>query len=596
MGVHSVQLYMYGTPSPADNNPAFGRKMQHSTAVRCTGHLILQNRVQPQLPFLSSQGADLPEDVFRVDERHVRNESWMRLAWRVNNGHPLRVGVIGTSTTAGCGARSPSRLCDPGLSWARRMHESLLRMLCEISTNATGSGSSSFRLATDPKLGNGFGASAQEVAASIAPFDLQDLRAQPGLSRRSSIEKGGPKALDVRTRIFARNAVTLSFFSHCTELYVPPDTDVFVIEAFQSWFEGIETVESALDVLRRRIPRAVLLLVYWPDPHDRAVDSKTSLAVVQRLAAKHGANVLHAPKLLARANAALRGSDASQQTTSFTSSAQGALKWFAVTREGKQDHHPNAAGHHILGELAARHVATELGAAIAAPVSSLSRWGMSGAETPRLRPPTDGELCFTTAADLPVVKAGAWVLRDESGAKGVLKQGYVSTREGAEIEFGPFPSLPGHSQCGTAALFRLGYHASSTEGQGNFSITCRNGCSCLPVRGHLAASVSPFPFVRTRLDDAKYGNLSVTMNTEFMAHVLLGTEACRLVIKHLPSSVRRAAGPHAWPHGGSTFLTRVRVDSLSLRRASSMDVRNANFSRDQRYQQWVRTALCTRAR
>lgn len=563
-----------------------------SSHPRCELHVQNQLQNRSSLPRYSSPLLKplLAEDFSAAAQpRFAPHETWSRLAQQTASGYAVRIVVLGTSTTAGCGALSPSRLCDTGLSWARRMHDAL----CRAQTSHSSDVQHAERLHVSTKEYESEakdGASPEEVAASVSPnLALEAVAASARAKRRSAGETtfeplrkpAGALVtpMQLRTRIFAKNAVTISFYAHCTELYVPEDTDVLILEAFQSWFEGIEAVVDGVSALRRRAPNALLLFVYWPDPHDRIVNSRTSLAVVRDLAAKTRADVLDAPSLIARASAL---SNKNGMISSHSSRLHDINShWFACHAQSaggcRPDHHPSAAGHQLLAELVSHHISRGLA-------------DTRGKGSPTLLAPSTAqpeemteERCFTTGGSLPVVHpAEGWALRDEGGGKGVVKQGYVSKQPGAVLELGPIPSLPSvlrsWQACShmSAAMVRLGYHAQSSYDQGSFRITCQGGCQCLQVRGYMAATSAPFPVVHTRLDSSVYGNMSVTMSTEFMAELGGAGGECRLKVQHLSNGVTH---------------TRVRIDWLSLRRANAADLKNANFSHDERYARFVRLGL-----
>lgn len=555
----------------------------------CLATLHLQNTPQPALAAIGEADDSLLRSTITeealcaaVGQRHAPNASWSRLASRFASSRVLRVAAVGMSSTAGCGARSPSHVCDGALSWGRRMHEALRWRLCNSSGNSGGSSRHRSKLA-----GPG------------------------GPSGASAIIMDHPST-KIHTHVYAKNAVTLSFYAHCPSLYVPADTDILLIEAFQNMFDGVAALETGLRALRRQAPLAVIVFVFWPDPFDRMVDSRTSVIMVRQLAREHGADILDAPRLMGMHGSASRSTRPSVWFAQHCSSAEAtaAAERREYHRQCRQDHHPSAAGHQLLGELAAHHIQQQL---LEPPATFTKPWALrphtTGADAgaPRLPLPNFGsaELCFTDAAQLPVPRPQpGWELRDEGAGRGVAKRGYVSSRGGTELELGPLPipappgTTPVHARSCAAAVVRLGYHASSRAVQGVFRVSCRGGCTCYPVRGWLAQQASPFPNVHTRLDVAKYGNMSVTMNTEFLADFHSGARDCMLTINHLHEHVKNQSKPQAPTANGEAVRiapTRVRIDSLSVRLATLDDTRNANYSREERYQRFVRHALeCNR--
>ena len=165
-------------PSDAQTVPG----CEHSLA---NGQLYLQMKKQLLTPLPAEEVALPPNSSYALTDvdfavkRHAPNGSWVRLLHHANARRVLKLTIVGTSSSAGCGARSPPIKCDGALSWGRRMHDSLRARLACLGSNGS---------------------------------------------------------VSVHTQVFAKNAVTLEFFAHCTASYVPSDTDILLIEGFMSTF------------------------------------------------------------------------------------------------------------------------------------------------------------------------------------------------------------------------------------------------------------------------------------------------------------------------------------------------------------------------
>ena len=121
---------------------------------------------------------------------------------------PLRVGILGCSTTAGCGALSPSRMCSQELSWGRFAHD-------ELWTHARNAGHA------------------------------------------------------VSTSVYSKNAVEASFFWDCTRALLPPNPHVVMLEVFQNMYAHHVSMNATVRAIRRAVPRAAIVFVSWLKPHQQ---------------------------------------------------------------------------------------------------------------------------------------------------------------------------------------------------------------------------------------------------------------------------------------------------------------------------------------
>ena len=293
--------------------------------------------------------------------------------------------------------------------------------------------------------------------------------------------RGATMRMAVRTSVYAKNAVPTKFFQHCTNQMLPKDADVVLLELQNNLFEDNGDVRSAcvalgmlVQAVRRTAPAARVVFVNWIRPHwlvewQRNVQYIATLAVAQMF----GADVLDAHALLRQ---------------------RPHREWFA--KNGK-DHHPNLAGHQLLGALSAwylQHRLVPRAAVSAAPLdggavaemrafgfphvseqlraaSHNSSQGMraslvrqrghgqkqhpsaeqQAAEAKRKLSHIEssvatGEVCYQRANELPVrALSGSWQLRDEGGDKAVEKLGFVSTQVGDWLELSPLLRLTSNS-------------------------------------------------------------------------------------------------------------------------------------------------------
>ena len=146
--------------------------------------LSVEETVLPPLPGGKNGSTLSPPSSVLAD--HQSPGAWKALAKRVMEFGVLRIGVLGMSTTSGCGALewagSGTELrCDLIRSWARRMAEQLHPTLC-ANLN-------------------------WQMAGGVA-------------GRRPTID----------VRVHAKNAVTPDYFARCTRRFLPIGTDIALLE------------------------------------------------------------------------------------------------------------------------------------------------------------------------------------------------------------------------------------------------------------------------------------------------------------------------------------------------------------------------------
>ena len=81
-------------------------------------------------PLLGPYSGRTAEVLAAIGGRQLAStRAWERMLAHARRSGVLKVVIMGSSVTAGCGGRDPLPLCHLGHSWARRFHEALLREL-----------------------------------------------------------------------------------------------------------------------------------------------------------------------------------------------------------------------------------------------------------------------------------------------------------------------------------------------------------------------------------------------------------------------------------------------------------------------------------
>ena len=457
---------------------------------------------------------------------------WQAITQRAQLSSRLSVAVLGCSTTAGCGAADPSRRCAPELAWPA------------------------------------------QFAVHLRTLLLPEWR--------------------VSVSTHAKNAVDVSYFSHCTAELLPRDVpDIVLLEAFQNLYGPSTGLNATLASVRRVTDyQAAIAFVVWLKPHELYPTSavRTKLAATAR--AWH-VDVVDLPLIIEQHGG-------------------GASRWYAL---GGSDHHPSRAGHALMAHTAATYVASRLKghhhrrhhdshSNATANMTTNDRDHVSttaagaAAPAPLTRPLV--EECYAEASQLPVYNAGRWQIVDDGGAKQVVKSGLASTTPGEVLTLGPLavanrPAPDGSIWCVPGNFqARLGYLLSSSAGQGSLSLACVGACACRGLKStFLRSNAAPFPLVAT---DAAFtrewrgvASVAVTETTTFVverrkpshpnilvqqppvtpmsAHtevnrssygLLSNTSSlCLLQIRHVAAKRNGRARNLSWS-------SRVRVDSLVL--------------------------------
>ena len=429
--------------------------------------------------------------------------AWIVARSRIDRRSKASIGVLGCSTTAGCGALSPLVRCSMPLSWGRHAHDALASAMREPSVR-------------------------------------------------------------VETSIFQKNSVEANFFLGCTRELLPVRPDVVVVEVLQNVYNGDldSLVTSLVGAIRDAAPGVPILFLAWLSLHKFGEGPGHLMPQLRRLAATLGFDVADVP-------AALRRGLSVNSVPWHTLSAKDT---FARTYHGL-DHHPNALGHDLLGNLAALCIArrlkgpprigSQLGGAVYDRQQKQLALGSLGEEQ-----------CYVSADTMPVVARGGFVLQDDGGLKGVKKLGYSSRRVGDTLTLGPLEVHPRVGEaldtrmCLSVMRVRLGYLISTHPGMGELHAQCVGGCSCRPIKSTFMRRELPFPRFSANARSAMHStpgqqrsteNVTMTAHTFFIANLLnQSNDACRVLLRH-------KAAPLSEPWR-SLSGSRVRVDSMTIMR------------------------------
>ena len=429
--------------------------------------------------------------------------AWIAARRRIDRRSKVSVGVLGCSTSAGCGALSPSLRCSMPHSWGRRAHDALAATMRE-------------------------------------------------------------RSISVETSIFQKNGVEGNFFLGCTHELLPARPDVVIVEVLQNIYtiDLDALVTKLVGAIRGAAPGVPILFLAWLKRDSFGEGPGRLMPRLRRLAATLGFDVADVP-------AALRGG-LSVGRCGFGKECTRALSirdTFAWTSDGL-DHHPNALGHDLIGNLAALCIARRL----TGPRRIGSQLG-GDADNRQQKQPARGsvseEQCYTSADAMPVFSRGGFVLQDDGRLKGVKKLGYSSRRAGDTLTLGPLQVHPrlgdelDTRMCHSTMRVRLGYLISTHAGMGELHAQCAGGCSCRPVKSMFLRQELPFPRLSGDAWSAMHSmngrvrvrteNVTMTAHTFFIATLTnLSHDACRVLLRHRPGQ------------GSPGLGSRVRVDSMTI--------------------------------
>ena len=462
---------------------------------------------------------------------------WKRLIKRADAKGQLRALVLGSSTSAGCGANWMARNAPRGVHGRCNFDYSWVR--------------------------HWFARVSEALGAWVA----------------------------LRLDVNFKNAVGASHFGHCTSSIVASDTDIVLLDWAATAWESLGLLNRTLHTIRRSAPYALVVFVNWP----RYASNENALEKLTLLSVEHGASSIMidarntsalaikctevgAQDILRRSqnlsSACLRCpakgvTCTSRSTESCLTHHRQRLKagWSAFFADAT---HPNRAGHWLLGSASATFVIRRIHAARLRLNSSRPEHRNQLTDL-RTSPPlmSAAEICLQSASDLPVKIPSAWVLVDDGVSKGVPKLGFASTTIGDEMVL----ALPSVAQLLLApeacmgVVVTIGFLTSPRSEQGAISISC-SGCACGPV-GLTAGSFLMYSFptfdthIRSRAMQGLGGNISVTAEHSFLLGQHFGS-ACAVKLRHAPRRLKKRR---------STVTSRVRVDSLYVRRANTWEER-----------------------
>ena len=428
----------------------------------------------------------------------------------------LSVGVLGCSTTAGCGALSPTARCSMPLSWGRHAHDALTEAL-----------------------------------------------------------RG--RKIEVETNIYQKNAVEASFFFDCTHQLLPKRPDIVILEVLQNMYSlnFSSSLNQTVMAIRRVQPHAAIVFAVWLKVH---MLRPSVLQELREFAEASGVDLADAPaamsilglrtgELYARQHGQL-----DHHPNALGHEMLGALTARCIAQrletnrveEGDSGLEPGI-GRSSSNMGSSADLLEAAGAGADVKYSTPEMCYSSADEIP-----ISSQNGFALQDD--GVHKGVKKLGYSSTHVGdKLTIGPINLQTQASGT----PAGSGTKQwswCYSNIRVRLGYLVSTSPGMGELYIACTGGCGCRPVKSSLLRKVLPFP----RLDAnarriAEWGlnsNETVTMtaHTVFIAYMhnvsALGAAkfnretACYLNLHH-----RKATHPNAET---SNNASRVRVDSIAL--------------------------------
>ena len=426
-------------------------------------------------PLLGEFGSRLAGVLAEHKAHHrVPAELWQRIVLQAVQRRLLRIAIIGSSITAGCGAIERSPECQVAHSWGRRFHDALIR----------------------------------------------ELHAVPGWPAR------------IETRIHYKNAVAPSFFGGCTSAFLPADTGVILFDFSTNAWESLGLLNATLRQILRVAPHAVPLFVNWP-LQDRS-RTRVMFEKLDSASASIGADSLSIQKAALQLQQPV-GQGAgqpppAQSHTGFFYASQNEDTVHPSARGHKLL--AALALQHLLTGLVGAWCSLFTREQQALENTSERRQGPSAQGV--LGSSMSPEVCLPSADGLPVryPKNSSWQLVDEGVSKRIPKLGLVSTQPGERLSI-ELPFLPVQRSCATV-LVTLGFLKSTRSNQGGFSISC-TGCPCC---AHLSWDSASTVFPEVTTVARRMGNVAVTATTTFLAGHNRSGDPCTLQILHKPQGGR----------------------------------------------------------
>jgi len=389
--------------------------------------------------------------------------------------------------------------------------------------------------------------------------------------------------------IFYKSAAGPSYFSMCTESFIPPDTRIVLVEAPSRMISslGIKSdLTRIASAVRRVAPNAVVVFVEWPSlQHEAELATLPNLMQLDAAAMELKVDTLRVDHVIrAIASHCTHGSDDPTYSKKASSHKDLGPRLGKLNREfpcyhqlyanrAKDAVHPNPWGHQLLGALAARHVARALVAASTATTVATTAAGLAAVEQHKDPPspsaPSNGqlEICYLSAPTLPLnmsASHGNWNLVDE-GQNGIKKLGYLSRQIGDVLALDllqDFPRKYTSSNCGFLGVTLYYLLSTSTPDQGAFKLTC-DGCRCEELSTARQELVNPFPLIETNANLISIysgNNISITAQTQFLAYYS-NTSTCTLHVTHIPSG---SSLPKLKRMQHTQQRSRIRIDWLFI--------------------------------
>ena len=446
---------------------------------------------------------------------------WAQVRSRLHAGRTLRVGIIGCSTTAGCGALAPSsQACSVPRSWGRHAHDQLL--------------------------------------ASVQPHGYK-----------------------METSIFHKNAVEATFFLDCMHQLLPPMADVVILEVLQNMYalSTAALLNLTVAAVRRTAPGAAILLIGWLKYHLVKPSVLSELQQLSSALAVDFVNVPAAMRLMSTSQPAMSARKHGRMDHHPSGQGHeliGELAARCINRRVRPSRMPRNG----TGAPKRSGVGSNGHPCITGPTCRPDgRWGgneicyNSALELPVMMP----KIARSTRSAFDRAGGSGFALVDDGGDKGIKKLGYASTRIGDILMLGPvqipapqisaLSAAPFRRQCYVNLRVRFGYFVSSHAGQGVLTLLCTSGCLCRPMKSVFLRSSLPFPRLETdarRLGEFKLDpseNVSMTAYTSFI--VMLDNTTGKATTNR--SRGCHVHAQHSAPHGHQKgSKSRVRVDSLAV--------------------------------
>ena len=456
----------------------------------------------------------LAEEVARSTTSFTAPSVWSNVLTKARAASELRIVVLGTSPTTGCGA------CD-------------FRPLHGLNVSAT-AGSSRAR-------------SDECTRAQGSCIRTLSWAAQLQKMLKGRLPELAVGSVDMQ--VTSMNAVGPGFFASCTDRHVPANTHIVLLEVATNLFD--DKLPKLLHRIRMVAPQAAIAMIMWPEQKHAlmaraqnwsvATDAFTARNQIDRDAKATPADLLRVHLLLARL----------PTYHAQANPMENAALFYALG--GRDKAHPNALGHFVLAHLTSVFLVAQLTRPADAPCSACA---------PRVKHSGDGddmhadngpfEKCYDHR--LPLADNGdksGWKLMDDGqlNGKGVAKMGWRSYNAGDMLKLGPILG-PRNRTCALLTI-ELGYLLSMKPEQGNLHLEC-SGCECTKDEGPRGAH-NPFPNIVTNAatTPVRYLRLNVTVTATTSFHTLW--HADRPCYVHVTHVAARRSGTSA-----------VRVSTLSL--------------------------------